>query len=503
MSRRIEIELTSTREDGTWTWRKAGGREPKGVVEATLVPDGSSVGDVLKADADFMIDGIDIVGFSASTKARTEAETLEVIGGEWVPGVVETRAPRSKGRGKGGDRKGGDRKGRGRGRDGDKREGRDADNRGENRADKERSPRKPRNDDRPAKPKPKRLRAKKVHRSAVLEALAPEQRPVAEQVLRGGLPAVRKALEEQNVTAKTAGQPEIDPAPLMKLAEDMLPSLKAAEWRDRAEAAIAGMNEISLADIRSVVVAADGNTRSDEAKAVADKVRAGLLIRVELEQSEWLSELTKTVEDGRTVRALRLSSRPPKAGTPLPAELLTKLAGQASEGLTPDVNQQRWATVLDAVSYSPARGQVVPVGLPAEPGEELLAAVKKLASRVPAIAELFGIKPAARRSKQRPKPPPSSKPKTEAPAAETPADSSATEPAADAPAAPVEAEAIPAPDAEVATDRELATEVIVAAEDLAPEDFTPEQSEATTPAEEPVTETEAPSDETDNTPAEG
>ena len=124
MSRRIEIELTSTREDGTWTWRKAGGREPKGVVEATLVPDGSSVGDVLKADADFMIDGIDIVGFSASTKARTEAETLEVIGGEWVPGVVETRAPRSKGRGKGGDRKGGDRKGRGRGRDGDKREGR-------------------------------------------------------------------------------------------------------------------------------------------------------------------------------------------------------------------------------------------------------------------------------------------------------------------------------------------------------------------------------------------
>jgi len=499
MSRRIEIELTSTREDGSWTWRKAGGREPKGVVEATLVPEGSNVGDVLKADADFMMDGINIVGFNASKKGRTEADTLEVIGGEWVPGVIETRAPRSKGRGKGGDRKGGDRKGRGRGRDGDKRDGRDSDKRGESRSDKrgdkERAPRKPRNDDRPAKPKPKRLRAKKVHRSVVLEALAPEQRPVAEQVLRGGLPAVRKALEEQNVAAKTDGLPEIDPAPLMKLAEDMLPSLKAAEWRDRAEAAIAGMNEISLADIRSVVVAADGNTRSDEAKAIADKVRAGLLIRVELEQNEWLSELTKTVEDGRTVRALRLSSRPPKAGTPLPAELLTKLAAQASEGLGPDVNQQRWATVLDAVSYSPARAQVVPVGLPAEPGEELLAAVKKLASRVPAIAELFGIKPAARRSKQRPKPPPSSKPKTDAPAAETPAESPATEPSAEAPAAPVEAEAIPA---EVVADQEVSAEVVVDAEDVAPE-----EPEATTAAEEPAAEAEPTSDDTDNTPAEG
>ena len=32
MSRRLEIELTSTREDGTWTWRAAGAKVPKGVV---------------------------------------------------------------------------------------------------------------------------------------------------------------------------------------------------------------------------------------------------------------------------------------------------------------------------------------------------------------------------------------------------------------------------------------------------------------------------------------
>ena len=32
MSSRIEVELTSQREDGTWTWRAAGARQPKGVV---------------------------------------------------------------------------------------------------------------------------------------------------------------------------------------------------------------------------------------------------------------------------------------------------------------------------------------------------------------------------------------------------------------------------------------------------------------------------------------
>ncbi|MEY4373107.1 MAG: hypothetical protein RL219_1876, partial [Actinomycetota bacterium] len=50
MSRRIEIELTSTRPDGTWTWRAAGAREPKGVLSSDVLPSGAKVGDVLKVD---------------------------------------------------------------------------------------------------------------------------------------------------------------------------------------------------------------------------------------------------------------------------------------------------------------------------------------------------------------------------------------------------------------------------------------------------------------------
>ena len=35
---RIDIELTSSRRDGSWTWRAAGAREPQGVVDASVLP---------------------------------------------------------------------------------------------------------------------------------------------------------------------------------------------------------------------------------------------------------------------------------------------------------------------------------------------------------------------------------------------------------------------------------------------------------------------------------
>ena len=41
MSRRIEIELTSARPDGTWTWRAAGAQRPKGVLDGSILPAGA------------------------------------------------------------------------------------------------------------------------------------------------------------------------------------------------------------------------------------------------------------------------------------------------------------------------------------------------------------------------------------------------------------------------------------------------------------------------------
>src|SRR3954471_11514201 len=80
MSRRIEVELTSEREDGSWTWRAAGARQPKGSLDGKLLPSGATVGQVLRADADFDIDGVTIVAvLPPAEKHRNEAERIELI----------------------------------------------------------------------------------------------------------------------------------------------------------------------------------------------------------------------------------------------------------------------------------------------------------------------------------------------------------------------------------------------------------------------------------------
>ena len=79
MPRRIEIELTSSRDDGSWTWRAAGAKEPRGTLPATLLPGESKVGDVLRVDAEFFVDGIEITGVLPPKGTRQEPERLELL----------------------------------------------------------------------------------------------------------------------------------------------------------------------------------------------------------------------------------------------------------------------------------------------------------------------------------------------------------------------------------------------------------------------------------------
>jgi len=228
---------------------------------------------------------------------------------------------------------------------------------------------------------------------------------LARILLRDGVPGVRTAVEAQNKAVESAGEPPI-PAPLLlKLAERIHPSLRVADWRDRAEAALTGIDDIDLRDLRSVVVAAEQSARSDEDKVLAEQIRTGLTKRVDREHQAWLTDVNSALDEDRVVRALRLSSRPPKAGAPLPAPVMERLASLAAAGLTADTSQDRWATVLDAVSLSPVHARVVPEGLPTEPSKELLAVVKRHSMSVPDIAKAFGIDPTppprARRGRSR------------------------------------------------------------------------------------------------------
>jgi len=192
---------------------------------------------------------------------------------------------------------------------------------------------------------------------------------------------------------------------LVQLAERIHPPLRVADWHDRADAALAGISDIDLRDIRSVVVAADSAARTDETRELAEKIREGLAARVDHEHSEWMGEVRSTLDDGRIVRALRLSSRPPKAGAPLPATELDRLAEAANSSLTSQISQDRWATIIDAVALSPVHQRVVPAGLPSEPGEELLEVIRRVSMNVPAIAAQFGVEPAPPRRKRRPRRP--------------------------------------------------------------------------------------------------
>lgn len=175
---------------------------------------------------------------------------------------------------------------------------------------------------------------------------------------------------------------------------------------------MAGIAEVDLRDIRKVVVAAENGAKDEASRALAEELRIGLAARVEAEHGKWLSELNQLLSEGRTVRALRQSSHPPKAGAPLPADLAKRLTEAANTSMTADTSSDRWATVLDAVAFSPVRSHVTPEGLPATITDELRTTVKKLSKRVPEIAALFA-QPAEPTSK--PIPPKPAMPSTPAP----------------------------------------------------------------------------------------
>jgi hypothetical protein len=134
-------------------------------------------------------------------------------------------------------------------------------------------------------------------------------------------------------------------------------------------------------------------------------LQEGLARRVEQEQTIWIDDMTANLDAGRFVRTLRLSSRPPKAGTPLPPELATRLIAAVSTGLTPTVNQDLWAAAVDALAFSPVRNQVEPAGRPEQPSQALLDAVLRFGDRLPKLVELFGLDPAevAKAAKRRPR----------------------------------------------------------------------------------------------------
>jgi len=420
MSRRLDIELTSNRQDGTWTWRAAGAKSPKGVVDGSLLSSSAKTGDVLKVEADFDIDGISVLSVVQMREKGQRGNMLEMLASEktFTP-VTQKLAEKPKS-----DRKGGrDTKGK---RDGDTRPGRPPrDPNAPKRPESTRPdgttgrpvrPARPARPDRPARPhftappempkRPtaKRLKPKHVHRTAVLETLPVEQRGVAERALEGGIKAVRDAVKIQNDQLRKDGKPEVPSDGLISMAQNLLPKLRVADWLDKAEAAKSDLATLDLRDLRSVVVASEDPMvlRDETTRALASELKVALKERQEAAQTLWLSDIVDALKVGRTVRALKMSSEPPKAGQPFPSELGAKLAAAAVAGLTTETAPDRWIALLEALAFSPIRAQVKLSTMPQQPSEALLATVKRLAPLLPQIATLFGVVVAPGMSAPRP-----------------------------------------------------------------------------------------------------
>jgi len=414
MGHRIEVELTSQSDETTWTWRAAGAKLPRGTVDAGLVPVGTTVGTVLRAEVETTLDGTTVTALLApkGKAAPKPVDRIEVIGtpqkGPDVNVVLagkgkrrrddggdrdgsrrpSSRGPRGEGRGREGAGAGtGGPRGDGRGREG---AGAGAGAGGARRSGPARPggreggrERTERGDRRP--------QTSTVFRNAALADLRPEQLAVAEQLIKGGVPSVRQAIQEQNARARAEGRPEVTEAPLMAMAEELRPIIGLATWKDRASVARNTGKDTPLRELRSIVASASTVTLDEEGSEMLASLRTSLNERVTALRERWVERITTSLDDGRVLDAVRASVRAPEPSARLSAELAVRLADAAGQAMAKDTAPADWKALLESVVECPVRRNVKPAGLPDGADEALLSEARKAAGLVPELAKLLGI----------------------------------------------------------------------------------------------------------------
>jgi hypothetical protein len=424
MSRRIEIEITSLQGEVA-TWRAAGAKLPKGVLNVNLVPGGAVVGNVYRADVEQFMEGMEVLSVMAPKSASPvdpRNERLELIpSAKTGPDVVVTYAPKGRGPRRDATREG---------REGSRGGARDA-RRTSPRSDSETHDR-PRRDGAPrpergASPRPERSTSPRpertgpreraagrperpvrggarrerpsgpvappvttTHRNALLATLSPEQLPVAEQLLRGGMPAVRTAVAEQNKNATAQGRPTVDPVTIERIAEDLLGRTALAMWKDRAAGAIGAGRELRLRDLRAVVTSAKTVSLDEESRAQLKELQAALTTRLEALRTQWNERLEAAVGSSNVEEALRLVARPPDMSTRVSAEMAVRVVAIVSDALTADQDPTRWQEIVTLAVETSIRRNVKPHGIPEN--DQCHALAVKSAGAIPELAKLLGMK---------------------------------------------------------------------------------------------------------------
>lgn len=379
MSRRIEIEITSIGSESA-TWRAAGAKLPKGTLPLSLLPAESKAGDVFRADADQTMEGVEIIALLPQKSASPRKETIALIPQKkQAEDVTVTYAPKG-GRGRrdgDGERRGGaprgDRKPRERSEGAGSRGPRDS--RGGRR-------------ERPARPVGPPVLT--THRNAFLATLTPEQLPVAEQLLRGGLPAVRTAVAEQNKMATAQGRPTVNAEAIDRIANDLLGKANLASWKDRAGGAQSAGKELRLRDLRAVVTSAKTVNLDDEARTMLTDLKTQLTNKVEHLTNEWNGKIAAALESKDALLAVTLASRPPEFRLQVASATASAIATLVSETLSDSLDSATWIALVQAAAASPMHRSIKPAGIPAD--DAVRAEAVKVAGNIPEIAKMLGMK---------------------------------------------------------------------------------------------------------------
>ena len=370
MPNRLDIEITSQSTESSYTWRSAGAKEPKGTIKASLLPSGVAIGDVLKVEADFMIDGIEITAVLPQKIKKDGPELLELLGtGKETAGVTTSLLKKSSNRKRRKDARVGPKN-------------KQAKDRKQSRSSKAKTERKDRKPYR--SPRGKRLKPSKKYRNEYIESLPELQKPIAKELSGSTIPNLRRTIEKMDL-------PEGFPDALLDYAENLNQQLKMAEWMDKATAVENNIENIDLQDFRSVVASSARWAKSANSIAIKERLELKLNERIDQDHKKWLTSIEEALQEEKTVRALNLSSRSPKAGAQLPEAITTRLIEQANKALNAEATSHRWAIVAEAVAFSPVRQKITPDGLPTEISEELKQSIKKHGDRIPQIAKVFTL----------------------------------------------------------------------------------------------------------------
>ncbi|MGB1490111.1 MAG: hypothetical protein ACPG7Y_08170 [Acidimicrobiales bacterium] len=370
MPNRLDIEITSQSTESSYTWRSAGAKEPKGTIKASLLPSGVAIGDVLKVEADFMLDGIEITAVLPQKIKKGGPELLELLGtGTEAAGVTTSLVKKSSNRKRRKDARVGPRN-------------KQAKDRKQSRSSKAKSERKDRKSFR--SPRGKRLKPSKKYRNEYIESLPELQKPIAKELSGSTIPNLRRTIEKMDL-------PEGFPDALLDYAENLNQQLKMAEWMDKATAVENNIENIDLQDFRSVVASSARWAKSSDSIAIKERLELKLNERIEQDHKKWLKSIEEALQEEKTVRALNLSSRSPKAGAQLPEAITTLLIEQANKALNAEATAHRWSIVAEAVAFSPVRQKITPDGLPTEISEELKQSIEKHGDRIPQIAKVFTL----------------------------------------------------------------------------------------------------------------